>query len=168
MAKRPIPPEASPADPVFAAIERHKEAWRVWTAAEPDGGELTRAGQALANAAYREEQDALAAVLSTTPTTIPELRAIIEYIHEVCDRGSMPEHALEFMPTILRSPVLALGAGLGKAFDDAWEVQRAIENTGSDNEVERAHDAASAIAQRILAEPAQTLDDLRTKARAYL
>jgi len=98
---------AAAADPIFDAIARHKAAWRVFDRATDDRQEPAEADQDEVETASKNELEALAAVLSTSPTTIAGIRAGIEYVHVVCDRECVPECAMQFMPTLLRSPVLA-------------------------------------------------------------
>jgi hypothetical protein len=70
---------SSDVDPIFAAIERHREAWRAFSAAcdltdsvlaEEQGREVTKADKA-AYEAYNAEQEALAALFATPPITLP-------------------------------------------------------------------------------------------------
>ena len=98
---------AASEDPIFDAIARHKAAWRVFDRATDDRQEPAEADQDEVETASKNELEALAAVLSTSPTTIAGIRAGIEYVHVVCDRECVPECAMQFMPTLLRSPVLA-------------------------------------------------------------
>lgn len=55
---------------------------------------------------------------------------------------------------------------LGKELERLWAIEDSIEGTATCAQFECATDASSAIVQRILAEPAKTLDDLKVKALA--
>ena len=70
---------AAECDPVFAAIERHRAAWRAFSDAceltdEPlakeQGREVTEADEAVYEAANKAEKDAMADLLSLAPVTI--------------------------------------------------------------------------------------------------
>ena len=74
----------SPADPVFAAIERHREAWTACLAAEPAPDELM--GELCEKAS-----DAYADLLALTPTSAKAATAALLYVaqHENED-GNQP------------------------------------------------------------------------------
>jgi hypothetical protein len=80
---------AAAADPIFAAIERHKVAWKTVGALSPSIDEVAamRTGRHVARAerdAYERasatEENALGELLATPPTTSAEMRKAIEYI----------------------------------------------------------------------------------------
>jgi hypothetical protein len=102
-AARGAKPVASPVDPVFAAIERHKMTWAAYVTAT-SGLSVDELG------AYRkshtEDDEALEAFLETTPTTLPGLRAALEYVVAI-DSGSMPDNGGRIAPALLKSPVFA-------------------------------------------------------------
>ena len=77
------------ADPVFAAIERHRGAWRRFEAtcplvdevlAESEGRTVTAADEAEYEAANDAETVLLLALLSTAPQTRAGARALLEYL----------------------------------------------------------------------------------------
>src|ERR1700722_12452356 len=113
------PPAAAAADPIFAAIERHKTAWTafVGTVDLLDIVEGEQAGSdeesryLEANAAAN---DALEAFLATPPMTLAGLRAALEYVVEV-DSGCMLDNGGRIAETLLRSPVFAGMSGEGLA-----------------------------------------------------
>lgn len=55
---------------------------------------------------------------------------------------------------------------LGREFEAAWAHERKVNDTGSDDDVEAACDATGAVADRIEATPARTLEGFKVKARA--
>ena len=104
-------PAAAAADPIFAAIERHKTAWTAFVETvdllnsvegEQEGSdEEIRCMEANAAA-----NDALEAFLATPPMTLAGLRAALEYVVEV-DGGCMLDNGGRIAETLLRSPALA-------------------------------------------------------------
>jgi hypothetical protein len=95
---------ATPADPIFAAIERHKTAWGAYVEATC---KLTMPELD----AYREAHDddsgkALEEFLATPPTTLAGLRAALEYAVEF-DSGCKPDTGGRIAETLLRSPLFA-------------------------------------------------------------
>jgi hypothetical protein len=105
------PPAVAAADPIFAAIERHKTAWTAFveTVDSLDNVEGEQEGSEEgirymeANAAAN---GALEAFLATPPTTLAGLRAALEYVVEV-DSGCMLDNGGRIAETLLRSPALA-------------------------------------------------------------
>jgi hypothetical protein len=105
------PPAAAAADPIFAAIERHKTAWTAFVETvdllnnvegEQDGSEEEIRYMEASAAA----NDALEAFLATPPMTLAGLRAALEYVVEV-DSGCMLDNGGRIAETLLRSPALA-------------------------------------------------------------
>ena len=104
-------------DPVFAAIERHKEAWRAFDVAcdmadgplaDEQGREVTEADEAAYEACNAAEQEAKAAFLATPPITVAGARAGIAHVGWY-DDGVDPETVLAFTLGLLDSPLLAEG-----------------------------------------------------------
>ena len=102
-------------DPIFAAIERHKEAFRIFAdactlidkvAARNDGRQITEADESAYDAASLAEEKALDGLFEKLPTTREGLRAAIEWLAEY-DRGGIPETSGEFLAALLKSPLLA-------------------------------------------------------------
>ena len=92
-----VVPPAGSADPVFAAIERHKATVLAFTATEED----TEAEEV----ASAEESEALADFLETVPLTAAGIRAALEYVVAT----DFAYHAKDLAPTLLKSPLLAVG-----------------------------------------------------------
>lgn len=90
------------ADPIFTAIEIHREAWDVYVRidnTEPRNPALhKRAGKAA--------DHALCLLMETAPTTLAGIRAALAYFVE-CDKGCIPNTSGEYLPTLLLSPVFA-------------------------------------------------------------
>lgn len=93
------------ADPVFAAIERHRAAERAWVAAE-DECDLSRASRSGAAAALGEELEAFHALVTQPPATVEGMRLMIEYIVDVCNRRDAQDDLVTLASTLLKSPVL--------------------------------------------------------------
>ena len=102
-------------DPVFAAIERHKEAWRLYgeacpltdsIAGEQEGRVITAADEATFEAVIDAENAALADLFETPPHTVAGMRTMIEYIVKF-DEGCLPEASGPLLATLLKSPLLA-------------------------------------------------------------
>jgi hypothetical protein len=103
------------ADPIFAAIDRHKVAERAFLVtcnltdevqAEREGREVTEADHAAWDSARDVEEAALQALIETAPTSKAGARAAIEWLAHY-DRGCEPRHVGQFAMTLLSSPVLA-------------------------------------------------------------
>lgn len=103
------------ADPIFAAIERHKAAERAFLVtcnltdevqAEREGRVVTDADEAAWDSARDVEEAALQALIETAPTSKAGARAAIEWLAHY-DRGYAFRHVGQFAMTLLRSPVLA-------------------------------------------------------------
>jgi len=103
------------ADPIFAAIERHKAAERAFLVtcdltdevrAEREGREVTEADEASRESAREVEEAALQALIETAPTSKAGARAAIEWL-AYYDRGCAPRHVGQFAMTLLMAPVLA-------------------------------------------------------------
>lgn len=105
---------ATPAgiDPIFAAIERHRAAWRALSTAQDNFDEALRNGSstedvsARCSAAEEEEFQALNALSGTSPMTKEGTRAALEYLEQFHRDGVFEEIAV-FCASLLRSPVLA-------------------------------------------------------------
>ena len=98
-------------DPVFSAIERHKEAHRAFeeairrtdeVAAEQQGREITQAERDADAAASAAESEALDALLELPPVTAAGMRAVLEHVSSLDDGYYLDALA----PTLLRSPLL--------------------------------------------------------------
>ena len=109
------PSTASPADPIFAAIQRHKEAWRAFgevcsitdtVAAREEGREVTAADEAVHEAASDAEYAARDELFQSPAQTAAGMRAFIEHYIEY-DVGCMDEVTSAFLEALLESPVLA-------------------------------------------------------------
>lgn len=103
------------ADPIFAAIERHKAALSAFEAtcdltdevrADEQGREVAEADSLQHEAAGDAEIEALEALIETLPATKAGARAAIEWL-AYYDRGYALSHVGQFAMTLLRSPVLA-------------------------------------------------------------
>ncbi|MGJ0535561.1 hypothetical protein [Methylocystis sp.] len=103
------------ADPIFAALERHKAAERAFirtcdltdeARAEQEGREVTEADEAAWDSAREVEEAALQALIDTAPTSKAGARAAIDWLADY-DRGCALRHVGQFAMTLLHSPVLA-------------------------------------------------------------
>ena len=105
------------ADPIHAAIERHKQALAAFTeaikrtdgvAARNEGREVTETEEAAEEATSATEQEAVGALLDTQPTTTKGLRALVSYVLEI-ERDLLSEDtpAYRCLEAILNSPLLA-------------------------------------------------------------
>lgn len=101
------------ADPIFAAIERHKAAEARYcaacgltdeAAAQNEDRVVTAEDHAEFTAAAVNSDDALDAFLSTTPMTVAGVRA---FLRHCIDEESLEQDLGEALETLLRSPVLA-------------------------------------------------------------
>jgi hypothetical protein len=101
---------ATPADPVFAAIERHKAAWAAFVEATCD---LTLSELYAYRQAHDEDTEALEDFLATPATTMAGLRAALVYVIEI-DRDCMSDNGGRIAPTLLQSPLFAAD-GYGRA-----------------------------------------------------
>lgn len=107
--------EALSFDPIFSAIERHRNAWKAFEAvcqitdeilAKRQGRAVTQEDEDAYEAARAAEESDLDNLLATVPTTKAGARAAIEHLLGY-ERGCPPRAAGEFAATLLRSPVLA-------------------------------------------------------------
>jgi len=114
---------AQPVDPIFAAIERHKTAWRAFSdacgltdevLAEEEGREVTEADEAAHNAAEEAERDAFYEAIGMAPVTVAGMRALLEYAIELEDGGGEVLW-IDLGATLLKSPVLRDGDADGEA-----------------------------------------------------
>jgi len=103
---------ASEADPIFAAIERHKKAFSDYgdackltdtVAARNEGREITANDEATFDAFSEAEEAALDDLLTLAPITRAGARAALEYIADM----DADECLVGFAATLLKSPVLA-------------------------------------------------------------
>lgn len=106
-----------PADPIFAAIERHRAAWARFSAecwrsddveAARNGYALTDEDAAIYEAASDAEVAAALALFATTPTTLAGLRAGLAYVAADFDKLDTTEGSQTFIATLAACP--ALGA----------------------------------------------------------
>ena len=93
---------AEPVDPIFAAIERHKAAWKVVMDAM-DVRDTDPRPYEEADESYTE---ALEALIETAPLTLAGAKAAIAYFVE-WDREVLPYDSGSFLETLLQSPVFA-------------------------------------------------------------
>jgi hypothetical protein len=104
-ATAPIPATAgaTEVDPVFALLEAHKAAWARLLDLEnhniDDYETLEEAGRAVDAAVYE--------IMTTPPTTVAGMRAVIEYVVELDGHEDYLPRLLR--SSILRSPILADG-----------------------------------------------------------
>jgi hypothetical protein len=108
-------PTMTRADPIIAAIARHKESWEAFEAAchrtdsvlaEQQGREVTQEDEDVYEATNDAEEIALDNLLATPPTTKAGARAALEHLIHY-DRGCVPRAVGAFAATLLLSPVLA-------------------------------------------------------------
>lgn len=101
------------ADPIFAAIERHKAAEARYcaacgltdeAAAQNEDRVVTAEDHAEFTAASLDSDDAADAFLSTPPMTVAGVRA---FLRHCIDEESLYQDLGEALETLLRSPVLA-------------------------------------------------------------
>jgi len=90
-------PTASEVDPIFAAIDRHKEAYKAYFKREDLTDEEAEA-----------ETLACEELLATVPTSKEGIRAVLEWLVKY-DAGMVPETCGKFLPTLLKSPALTGG-----------------------------------------------------------
>ena len=102
-------------DPIFAAIERHRDAWRYFESvlnrvdevlARQHGREVTPEDERVYEAASRVECAAMATLCDTPPKSVAGMRAAIEHFVKHED-GCEPEISGYFLATLLRSRVLS-------------------------------------------------------------
>jgi hypothetical protein len=106
-------------DPIFAAIKRHNEALRAFTAVCPrtddvvareEGREVTDEDEAAWAAASAAEEEAFEAFAAVSPVTRPGLRAAIHYFLEF-DLHFLPAGSTDsFLTALLASPLLTISA----------------------------------------------------------
>ena len=101
------------ADPVLAAITRHRDAWAKYVELD---NEKPRNDDAHARA-RRKTDAALAKLLRTAPATLAGVRTAVEYFVE-WDENCIPADGGEYLRTLARSPALAM-AGESVADRDA-------------------------------------------------
>ncbi len=110
-----IAARAATADPIFAAIERHKIAWRTVgalsrsiddVAAMRKGREVARAERYAFERANATADLALEELLATAPESLDGIRVAITYILDF-DSGYIADLARPFLTTLLNSPILA-------------------------------------------------------------
>ena len=109
-------PALPAADPVFAAIERHKVAWARLDGActltdevlaRQQGRTITPADEAENSAANDDETAAFFAVISAVPQSRAGARALIEYVRRLDDLTAIDEALPTFLATLLRSTLIA-------------------------------------------------------------
>ncbi len=105
---------AEPADPVFAAIERHRAAVAAFRAAinqadevlaKQEDREVTQ-GDEGAEVATGEAEDEARADLLEAPTTVAGVGALLRYLLEV-DEGCNPADVNELVAALLNAPIFA-------------------------------------------------------------
>jgi hypothetical protein len=103
-------------DPIFDAISRHDERFRLFCALsdrhDVEGRPETKADKAATEAASTAETEAVEALIATPPQTIAGLRAAIEHLAKY-DDGSEPVASGRFLRALMNSPLLAVGAREG-------------------------------------------------------
>jgi len=106
------------ADPIFAAIARHRAADAALgaasmraddIAAKEEGREVTDADRAAHEAALAEDDAALEALLATDPTTLGGLRALVAHFVKTEGDLASDDPSYRCLETLLRSPLLATG-----------------------------------------------------------
>jgi len=90
-------PVVAQTDPIFAAIERHKEAYKAFYKCEDMTPEE-----------IAEEDAACEQLLTTVPTSKEGIRAALEWLVKY-DTGMIPDTSGKFLPTLLKSPALTQG-----------------------------------------------------------
>jgi hypothetical protein len=105
-----VPPTLAP-DPVFAAIGYHKAAAAAFSRAcyrtdavlaRRQGREVTQADEDAHQEASAAEEEALDDLMSTPPTTLPGMRAVLEHVQPDDDS------CVRIVDTLLASPLLAV------------------------------------------------------------
>jgi hypothetical protein len=101
-------------DPIFAAIERHREAIAAFESAcrrtdnvtaQQQGRRVTRADERAYNAAHRREVKAMSELQSTTPLTVEGARAAMQYLIDFDAPDSSASG--KFLPALMKSALLA-------------------------------------------------------------
>jgi hypothetical protein len=109
--------ESVAVDPIFAAVDRHREAWRAFDAAcsrtdnvvaEQEGRDVTDADEAAYDAANQSEVEAFDAFITLPPATVPGVRAAMTYFIEF-ETDLIPHAGERFVAALLKSPVLSIG-----------------------------------------------------------
>jgi hypothetical protein len=104
-------------DPIFAAIKRHIEAWRVFgdtcqrideVIARMEGREVTEADEEAYAGANTAEEDAFEALITLPPVTVAGFRAAVHYFIEF-ETECIPGATDKFLTALLASPVLSDG-----------------------------------------------------------
>jgi hypothetical protein len=117
--------EAKGEDPIFEAISRHNERFRLFCALsdrhDVEGRAETKADKAATEAASNAETEAVEAPIATAPQTIAGLRGAIEHLAKY-DDGSEPVASGRFLAALLKSPLLA--DGTREAAPMAWDHDR--------------------------------------------
>jgi hypothetical protein len=107
-------PMASSADPIFAAIERHKAAWRLFgettmrtdqVRARQEGREVTEADETAYQVTMEAEDAAIDDIANCLPTTIAGVRALIEHAAAYADQ----DVATWMVEALLDAPALMTG-----------------------------------------------------------
>ena len=91
---------AEPVDPIFAAIERHKAAWKLVM----DAMDVRDTDPQPYEEADELYQDVLEALIATAPLTLAGAKAAIAYFVE-WDRDVLPDDSCRYLETLLQSPV---------------------------------------------------------------
>ena len=108
-------PTVPHADPIIAAIARHRELWLAFEVAcnrtdsvlaDEQGREVTQEDEDVYAETRDAEEIAMDNLLATPPTTKAGARAALEYLLHY-DRGCEPRAVGAFAATLLRSPILA-------------------------------------------------------------
>lgn len=106
-----------PTDPIFAAIERHRLAFKVFVEAslaadevkaERDGREVTHEAEDRLDAAIIADAEAAELLVSTAPQTKAGLAAAVAWLLEY-DKGCIPDTSGRFLRALATSPLLMKG-----------------------------------------------------------
>ena len=101
-------------DPIFAAIERHKEAWQAFSAAcdptdeisaDQEGRAITEDDEAAWDASEEAEREAFYEAIGTAPITVRGIQALLEYAIKI-EAGGGEVLWADLGATLLKSPVL--------------------------------------------------------------
>lgn len=101
-------------DPIFAAIERHRAAFKEFAAAslandtvaaKKIGRQITQADNDRLDAAQDADLEAAELVASTAPTTMAGLAAALVWLLEY-DHGCIPDTTIQFLETLATSPLI--------------------------------------------------------------
>lgn len=108
---------ARPTDPIFAAIERHRSAFKEFVdaslaadevKAEKDGRKVTHEAEDRLDAAIIADTEEAELLVSTSPETKAGLAAAVAWLLEY-DQGCIPDTSGRFLRALATSPLLMEG-----------------------------------------------------------